>query len=357
MVVTLLTNVHSIKASGFVQNATTVIKFVPILIALVLGIVLPNTHHAHMDPLAGKVHPGQNHFSVGDFTFTGLLAGLPAVLFAYDAFLGVGQLTNKTKGGSKTTSKVVLVGLVSITILYSLLAVSAILHGGRIGEIIRDTLPSSAAQGVSVFVFLTLFISGYGVLNGISAATVASFEQLVDSKTLFGNEFLTKKVGEKNTSLIYLAIFIVFGLIVTVLPTVIINSDQYVDATSNFIVLFFFAIYAVTIALYTLKRRKMNSDKINSKLFYTVAIAFVVGTAFVVAYQLFYGFTTKLFVEGSSTKFGGAIGLFAPKTHDLTHIEYFGTFIAFLGIFALIPTVNYVLVKYVEKRDPLVKTQ
>lgn len=360
----LLTNIYSIKASGWVQSATTVIKFVPLLLALILGIVLPTTHNAggvdHFD-VGALVKPGDpsKHIEpeyVGSYTFTGLLAGIPAILFAYDAFLGVGQLTNKTKGGSKTTSKVVLVGLISITVLYTLLSLSAMLHGGFIGQIISDTLPSSAALGVNIFVFLILFISGYGVLNGISAAAVASFEQLVDSKTLYGNEYLTKKVGERNTSIIYVAIFVALGWIITVLPAVIIDSDQYVDATSNFIVLFFFAIYAITIALYALKRNKMNSDKMNSKLFYTAAIAFVVGTAFVVAYQLFYGFTAKVFIDGTSKAHPG-IGLFAPKSHIITNIEFFGIFIAFLGIFALIPAVNYALVKYVEKRDPFVKTQ
>lgn len=138
--VALSINLISIKFAGHIQTITTVLKFIPLLLALFIGIVLPNTHNAG----------GQNHFTVGEFSVSGLIAGLPAALFAYDSFLNVGSLAGKTKGGEKTVSKIVILGMIAVVVLYSLVAISAILHNGSIEGLLQDALPSDAAKGLSI---------------------------------------------------------------------------------------------------------------------------------------------------------------------------------------------------------------
>ena len=76
-------NFWSVKASGIWAQVSTVLKWIPLLAVAILGIALATTNHASIDNF------GKNAFTNGQpFNFTHMLAALPAVLFAYDAFLG-----------------------------------------------------------------------------------------------------------------------------------------------------------------------------------------------------------------------------------------------------------------------------
>jgi amino acid transporter len=74
-------------------------------------------------------------------------------LFAYDAFLNASQLSEKTKGGTKTVSKVVLIGMIFITVIYSLVALASILHSqGTVEGLLKDSLSKSSAKILGIFV-------------------------------------------------------------------------------------------------------------------------------------------------------------------------------------------------------------
>ena len=231
----------------------------PLVLAAVIGISMFGTHNAtKLDSHGNLIHTGSNHFKQGSFSFTGLLAALPAVLFAYDSFLSVAALPEKTKGGTKTISKVIFVGMISIIILYSSIAVAAMLHGGSIGLIITDSLPASAAKGLSIFVFGFLFISGYGVLNGLGAAFTAYAEQTFETSTVFGTKILKNKFGERKGLYIYSAIAFALGYLFAIVPGMALGTDKYIDTVSNFPTLFFFGIYATVIALFLIKEKKVS---------------------------------------------------------------------------------------------------
>lgn len=110
----------------------------------VAGLALANTNHSG----------GTNSFTNGhSFSFTGLLAALPAVLFAYDAFLDAGTYSSKVEGGSKTVSKAIIFTLISVLVLYSLISVAHILHGaGYVGGLFSQVFPSGAQNALQKFV-------------------------------------------------------------------------------------------------------------------------------------------------------------------------------------------------------------
>ena len=354
-VLVIVLNFWSVKASGWVQTVTTILKFMPLVLAAVIGIAMFNTHNGWETNIKGvPTHVyGSNSFKHGSFSFTGLLAALPAVLFAYDAFLSVAGLPEKTKGGTKTVSKVILVGMISIIVLYSTIAVAAMLHGGSIEHIVMDGLPYSAGKALSIFVMLFLFISGYGVLNGLGAAFVAYSEQTFNTSTVFGTKKLKNKFGGKNGLYIYSAIAFITGYLLSVVPGMILGSDKYIDTVSNFPTLFFFGLYATVIALFLIKEK-------NVKLLVKIAgWIFVGGVSFIVVYQLSYGFSIRFWTQASdwTTKSTTGVGLFAPATYEWTDVDFFITFIAFGTVFTGLPFLNRFLKNKFEKEEVYINTQ
>lgn len=340
----LTINVVSVKLAGHVQVATTVLKFIPLLLALVIGVVLPNTHNAG----------GSNHFNNGtDFSVEGLIAGLPAVLFAYDSFLNVGSLSGKTKGGEKTVSKVVIFGMLAVVILYSLVAISAILHTGSIGGLLADSLPKDAAKALSILIWSFILISAYGVTNGIIAAGVSNFEHSVRSNTFFGAKTLKAKWGEFKTTIFYLGFTFIFWALIILLPAALQNSDAIVDGATNYPTLFFFAIYAVVILLYFIKRNKLETRKINNILFKISTYTALIGISLVLGWQFFFTQTLDVFKDAHTNVSWG----FVLDNVKFTKIEQFAFFASMLFAFGVFPYVNKWLTKKFENNDVIINTQ
>jgi len=152
-----------------------------------------------------------------------MLAALPAVLFAYDAFLGTLSLKDKIKGGEKKLPLVVLVGMLTVVVLYSFIAIAAILHGS--GMVSGAPLGPEPKEGLGIFdqifksnvaaifgkiIITFIAISTLGVVNGLSSMTVASYEQSVVSNTIFGAKTLRKKFGDFKAAIILAGIALVF---------------------------------------------------------------------------------------------------------------------------------------------------
>ncbi|NQZ65677.1 MAG: APC family permease [Mycoplasmatales bacterium] len=346
MIIALGVNFTSIYVSGWIQAVTSVLKVIPLILAALIGMIMANTHN---------LKDGKNAFEVGSFSFTSLLASLPLVLFAYDAFLNVGSMSKRIKGGVKTTSKVVFLGMLSITVLYTLIAISSILHNsGFIGSVFSDSLPSNVQEPLTIFTFLFLFISGYGVLNGMSAATVISFNEVVSVNTLFGSKTLKNKFGDKKATILILSLSILFWTLVFAIPSLVLDTDTIVDAFSNFPTLFFFGIYGTTILLYNRKRDEMTNRKINNILYLSMSWMAIGSIFFVVLYQFAYGMTIQLFLDAHGNSHAG---LFAPSGIGALQNWQLGTILlAVIPIFAGAPILNLVLAKKFEQNEVIVNT-
>ncbi|WKX02220.1 APC family permease [Candidatus Mycoplasma mahonii] len=369
-------NFMSIKASGIFQTISGVLKWIPLILVAVLGIALATTNNAPNENF------GQNAFSNGNsFKFTGMLAAMPAVLFAFDAFLIVTSLGDKVKGGQKKMPLIILVGMISIVVLYTLIALAAILHGSGMVSgspfgappivglgIFDQVLGASAAKAMGKVVIVFLLISTLGVINGVSAGTVAVMEQAVVTKTFFGSSTLTKKFGQNKAIYIICAALLSFYALVVFIPTIILNSDSIVDGISNFPTLFMFAIYGITILLYVLKRDKLENEKQNSIMFKTFAWIAIIGIALVITYQLIYGFFIQsILYPGKTTHWGlyigdsGTINGYAfptiSKAGYMTYAQASIVYFTFLGIFMGGPFLNRYLSKKFEKIEVIIDTQ
>lgn len=347
----LTLNFLSIVAGSWISRFSTVLKLVPLTLVAIAGIVLANTNN---DPSATGL-AGHNAFTNGrSFSFTGLLAALPAVLFAYDAFLDAGTYADKVKGGSKTISKAIVVTLISVLVLYSIISVAHILHGaGSVTSLFTQVFPASANKGLTTFVWVFLFFSACGVMNGVTAAGVSSTEQTTRTFTSFGSKKLVSKFGLKKAAGINQAVISIFWGLIVFIPALVFKSDAFVDAISNFPTVFFFAIYGLTILGYWIKRDKLNSKKINNILFYVSSALAIAGIAFVIVYQLTYGFTVQSLLHPHDFSSAG----FLHDGGGIQLIQFFGIFIGALVIFFALPIINWALTKKVENNNVIVDTE
>ncbi|WP_326495026.1 APC family permease [Mycoplasmopsis felis] len=341
MLMFIVLNYLSTVVSGYLQSIVTIIKFIPLVFALFIGILFPNTHNSD----------GMNAFLKNSFTIKGIIAALPFVLFSYDAFLVSGSLSHKTKNPSKTLPKVILVGLVFVTILYTLIALSSIFHNaGFIGTLIADSISVSAAKYVTPIIFFFLIISTLGVINGISSGFTNEIRNLINSNLLFGSTKLKNKFGYTKTTFIYMGIIMTLWSLIIFIPSIVLNSDILIDGISNFTTVFFFSIYAIVILLYTIKRNKFSeTTKMNKYLYYITAITTVIGITIIEI--AFIVINIEFLTDLSKTNPAGW-GLFLDnQSNKIPAYLPILLYVIFLFTFISLPFINYYLELKINKRN------
>ncbi len=362
-----LMNKISVKASGGFALATTFLKFIPLVIAMIVGIILPNEHNAG----------GTNGFippvSVSAFdSLKGIMKSLPAALFAFDAFAGVGSMSRKIKGGEKVVSKVIVLSMLLVVIAYLLISISAILHysiedGSSIEQMFADIFSKEVAYGMKIFVMFFLFISAAGTTNAIGAATLSEFENISLSEKIFYSRQLNLKYNYKTTGLIYYIASILFWACIAYIPAIIMNSDAFIDGLSNFPVLFFFFVYAILIFLYWknvfmpkygkgLKKQSFQKtlhldkeNRINFKkgkiqdapkpgVYTALVFTSVIGVFLMLILSVIF-----VMIDAVNKPFEGSSWGFLNKTTPISNLMVFILHLVFGFVFILIPTINYLL--------------
>ncbi|PZL74283.1 amino acid permease [Enterococcus plantarum] len=157
-----LINLLGTKAASNLQSFTLVIKMIPIVLIVLVGLFMPANVEVSVIPIKAG----------GDSSFIQALSGsLLATMFAYDGWLGVGAVAGEMKRPEKDLPKAIFLGLTFITFVYVL-----------INFVFLKTLPIeqlsgnlNAASEASIHIFgsfggklvtIGILISVYGALNG-----------------------------------------------------------------------------------------------------------------------------------------------------------------------------------------------
>ncbi|MCU4706889.1 APC family permease [Mycoplasma sp. CSL7503-lung] len=331
------------RASGIFQFVVTILKFIPLFAVMLIGIFLANTHN-----LANENQP-VNAFINGSFTLKGVIIALPAVLFSYDAFLLVGSFGKKIKNSEKRLPIIVIVGMISITILYTLIALSSILHNAKTVEgILLDSLPRSLGKVIEKIIYTLLLISTFGVINGLTFAYKNEIESTISNELLFGSKYILTKMNIKKATLLYCSVIFLFYFIILLSLSSILNTDAFLDLFSNYPTVIFFGVYLYIIVLYSKNRKNINeTNKINKIIFYSASIISFLG---IITIELAY-FST-IFSNLLNSEFKNNYGVFY-KGSNILFPGWFELIIYFVFIiFALsIPVLNYYLEKIIFNRD------
>ncbi|CAT05221.1 Serine/threonine exchanger SteT [Mesomycoplasma conjunctivae] len=356
-------NFISIYTSGYIALITTILKFVPLIISLLAGIILPNTFND-----GGQSTFVKEFIASHPFDFKKVVIALPAVLFAYDSFLSVGSLHNKVKNANKRVPLIIVASMILIVVVYTLIGLSSALHNkGNILDLIRDVFPKEAAKGIGIFVALFLLISTLGVNNSFNAIYINQIRDLVAFNSVFGAKSLKAKFGQTKATIFYIIAVFIFWAIIIYVPSLAAwlptresleaggelvykrGSDVIADSMSNFPSLIFFGLYMAIMIVYANRRKTLSNPKtrINDILFWVSSIFanIIIGvTIFAFVYTIISEIDLKPFAPSSA-------GILADNGLYLTNSGNFGIFIFQLIIFLFFPIINYYLIKKVEKYD------
>ena len=254
LVLFVLTNFFSYKLSGWISSMTLVLKFIPLLMAVLIGIGFANNHNIIGDNDLPLTQNGFLKPIDAATALKGMMLSLPSVLFAFDAFVGVGALSNRIEGGDKAVSKIIVFGMIFVTIIYTLISLASALHffpgGTSIVNVLKDALPLEAARAISTFVAFFLFISAYGTSNAIIGVGVREFEHICYERRVVLADRLQARFGTRTGGLVLNLIVSGFWALVMLIPAAIQNSDSIVDGFSNLVVIYFFIVYIALVYLF-----------------------------------------------------------------------------------------------------------
>lgn len=342
-------NYFSYKISSFVSIGTTVLKFIPLIIVIIVGIAFANQNNS-----VGTTN-GFNISIGASKAFKGIVLSIPSVLFAFDSFVGVGALSKQIKDGEKNISKIIVISLLITTIIYLLICISSIFHynkdkGTTILNVLLDSLPSGSRNGITIFVGFFLFIAAFGTSNAIIGVSVKEFENMCkNSKILFADR-LVKKYSVKKAGLILKLIIILFWILILFIPSMILNTDSIIDGYSNLVVAYFFLIYAFDIYLFWknhyLKDEKwrVNSNKTRYSLLVIltiICVGFAIGANFF--FVIFNG------IESPYENSAWGLFLVGDKYWSMKNINVLIIYCATTPFFVCFPLINFYLIEKIEK--------
>jgi APA family basic amino acid/polyamine antiporter len=181
-------NVISTKLGSKIQFVATIAKLIPIFIIIALGLI-KGTAHSFSLPV-GDVAAG-----------AGFGAAMLGTLWAYDGWVGVGNIAGELKNPKKDIPKSIIFGLVVIIIVYVLFNL-AIINIIPITEVIKSNKVASDAATIlfgksgSLFIAAGILISIFGTLNGYLMTGVRIPFAMAQDKLLPFDKFLGK-VNEK----------------------------------------------------------------------------------------------------------------------------------------------------------------
>ena len=185
-------NFLSLNVSKKLQLGLSSLKIVPILIVIVMGILYAVKSPA--DSLFNPTNPNR-----GAFSFTGVIMSLPAILFAFDSFIGVGNLSLEMKDPKKNVPLTIIIGMTLVVVVYLTISVTLMFTGsGDATTIFKEPIISAQAVKVLQPLFnVFLFVSIIGVLNAFSPVLIRSLASVIEDDVLYKGKAFDHFVQQK----------------------------------------------------------------------------------------------------------------------------------------------------------------
>ena len=301
-------NYLSSKFGPKVSQISTILKFTPILIIVVLGIAFGVKNGIDAGKSPGLWGNPKDFGYSGKFSLLGMLNSIPAIMFAFDGFLIIGNISNRVKDPDKNVGLSVILSMVIIVVLNILTTLGCLMIGtGNPYEVCDYALSpfknKAADVFKSIFVVLTailIALSALGTVNSYSMVGPTTCKDGIENEMLmFGKQF--KRIKNGNTQLagtiyygaIVMVFFIAFGI-----PSSVMNTMQMYDGVSTICVLLFFAVYGVVIFGGFANRVTKKNEVKKSKIFPIAAPIAMIGCFFIFAYSLIWTYTINLFRNG-----------------------------------------------------------
>ncbi len=300
----------SSRAANIQSWVVTSLKFIPLIVAMVIGFVIFGLNNSQLPPSINTdvtKHPEWTLFGISPAF--GLFTSLSAVFFAYDGFYVACGINTQMKN-PKQVPLALVIGLSLVTVIYLLIAVSCIVGSGSGNWFGFKHFFES--KGLSTFygvVSILISIGVFGIVNCDSVWAPRFIEDLIRDDELFNwtKRFKNRlnpdqpKVGVLINYCIFVPICILFALIGSLgyIPGNYDNVNNEVrklyafcdlSSTWNAIIVFTFIVLAIYGALKNRFTKKIEIPK-KSKIFMPCAIISIV----IIALALFTEFFAPLY--------------------------------------------------------------
>ncbi|MCB5951896.1 amino acid permease [Enterococcus sp. BWT-B8] len=199
-------NLLGTKTAAGVQSLTLSVKLIPIALIIIVGLFTPGK----VDVSLFTMSSGQ-----GNSWAVGVSGALLATLFAYDGWLGVGNIAGEMKHPEKDLPKAIILGLSFVTIVYVLINL-VFLKTLPISSI-AGNLNSASETAMVIFgefggklVTIGILISVYGALNGYTMTGLrVPYAMALENQLPFSTAF--GKLS-KRTNAPFIAAYVQLGI-------------------------------------------------------------------------------------------------------------------------------------------------
>ena len=355
----LTLNILATKGATKFSNVVGIIKFLPIIAVVVLGLafgIMKNgglwTHHWYDIP--------QTEATPFKLDLVGIIISLPSILFVYEGYLIIGNISGDMKNPERNVPLAVVIAIIIAACLYVIITIGCITAGtGNVYHLMEfcfgegSLLANIFTNIMSVF----MFISVLGVLNAMTFTGTRAFQSSCESGELFKSKtLLNKKPGNKLfAGGVSFAIVIAIWWAIMVIPSCLLNTDQIIDGMSNMMILAIYIVYAVLLCC-GLNNRRTNKVEVRKmkgfKIFCPIAIfTCVFMILFCSVYQFFAIPLIDIYQYGMSWNdiYNCGWGLFVGTPFKL---NYWQVMVCYWTIFAFMmtcPFINDLMIKWWDK--------
>lgn len=350
--VLFLLNYFSFNASAWFAKITTIVKFIPLLGIAIFGIICACLGWGN------NLFTSDQYIVYNDATseiaplnFQSIIMSLPAILFAFDSFLIIGNAAHEVKNPERNVPLSVVLSMIISAGIYLLVTVGQLCNGqGNCYSVFQSALDGELGRILSIVISVFLLIAILGCLNSFTIASVRSMQAAFETNVIIGSQKMMKLGNGKKLLPGFIGMWIIylFLWISLAIPSIMMNNDQIVDGISNLVVLFYFVIYG-TVALFGAINHKTKKVEVKkTKMMVPFAIIGALGCYLAVGYCICYQYTFE--AAFNATNSYTAWGLFLDISgRELTYWQAAIVFWSCALVFFAIPFINDGLIKITNK--------
>jgi amino acid transporter len=237
-----------------------------------------------------------NNSAVGskNVNFSAIMSALPGVLFAFNGFFAIGDIKDEIDQPNKKVPLAIIVSTLVIAAIYVGCSITLAINGNSQGMI----LMAFGEKGVP-YISAVLCLVTVGSVCSLQGNANHNCDKFIKTDILFCSKGLdnlnNKKAGLGGLVLSLSALLI--HVLVFVVPSMIIDTDDLIDISSNFLSFFVFILLSMIMVSFLIKSFDKKSE-VKCNIFIKISaiisiLALVFSTCYLALYVPINDFITK----------------------------------------------------------------
>lgn len=291
-------NYYTSKGMTRFSNVTGLIKFLPLAAVCLLGIIfgiMNGKNGLWNNQWWGQWEVGSSEFSwkdTGALDVSGIISCIPAVLFAFEGYLVIGNVAGEMDKPEKNVPLSIILAMLIISGLNIAITIGCMTAGtGNVYHLMHLVCNGNdhAADILNTIMSVFIFICIIGVLNAMVFTGMRAYQVACTDNTLFkGKQLANKKPGKLFAGAVYFSIMIAIWWFGIGIPSVLLNTDAIADASSMILVVMTYLLYGSVLLGGFVNRLTHKVEVKKIKIFPVTAVIGVLACFFVFAFSGIY---------------------------------------------------------------------